>query len=205
MHADVLGVTVAVLLGYLLGSVSFAHVIARRATRGEVEELRYGGAGASTMYRVLGARAGVLVVLGDFAKSALAVTLAQKLVSPQAGMLAGAAAVAGHNWPIFHGFHGGRGAAAAAGALLALVPLALGLGLVVAAVAFIATRNMFITTTALFLPAVTLAWALAYPTWSVAYSVALPGVVVVYTWLAGRRVPLRERFHRTSVRWKGPH
>lgn len=200
MYIDVVGGLAAIILGYFLGSLSFAHLTARYFGRAGAEELRHGGAGASTMYRILGPRAGVLVAVGDFSKSALAVVLAQKLVSPHMGMLAGAAAVAGHNWPVFYGFRGGRGAAAAAGALLALVPLALAAGLAVATVTFLLTRNVLVASVALFLPAVPLAWALAYPVLAVVYTALLPGTVAAYTWLAGRHVSPGERWRTTFMR-----
>ena len=197
---SVFTIAAAVLLGYVLGSFSFAHLTARYILHSEVADIGAGFAGASTMYRRAGVRAGAITIIGDFSKSAVAVVLAQKFIAPNVGMWAGAAAVAGHNWPMFYGFKGGRGVATAAGALLALVPLALAAALILGALAFYFTRNALITTAAVFVPVVPLAWALAYPAGAVAYTFALPGVVTVYTWLSGRKHPLGERWRKTSMR-----
>lgn len=199
MDSAFFGMAAALALGYLLGSISFAHLTARYIMHTDVEELSAGFAGASTVYRRLGARAGAITIIGDFSKSALAVFLAQRLV-PNGGMLAGAAAVAGHNWPVFYGFKGGKGVAAAAGAILMMVPVAFAVALMLGAVAFYFTRNSLVTSAAVFVPVIPLAWILAYPTQSVAYTLALPGMVTIYTWLSGRHRPLGERWRKTFMR-----
>ncbi len=129
--------------------------------------------------------------------------VAQWLFSPQLGMIAGIAAVVGNNWPVFYGFKGGRGVAAAAGAVTALVPLALGLSLAPALVAFVLTRNVGIASLALFGIATTLTWALAYPVNSLAYAGMLPFSVALYTLGSRRRVPLLDRWRTTFLRHSG--
>lgn len=192
----------AILLGYLVGSISFANLMARHFADRELMELHRDGAGASTVYRACGPRAALVVFLGDFGKGAVAVLLVEWLMSPRAAMLAGPAAVVGNNWPIFYRFKGGRGVAAAAGSLVPLLPFAMGLGLALAALAFFFTRNMLIASFSLFCGAVALGWVFAYPMTTMVYGMALPGMVAAYTYLARRRVPLGERWRTTFTRPK---
>jgi acyl phosphate:glycerol-3-phosphate acyltransferase len=101
-----------VLLGYLLGSIPTAYIIAR--TRGYVD-LRVEGDGkvsAAAVYRRFGRRPFLLVVVIDVLKGLIAVVAASLLSdhSWPVQLLTGFAAVAGHNWPVFLGFKGGLGA-----------------------------------------------------------------------------------------------
>ena len=87
--------------------------------------------------RTVGARWGALALIGDLAKGALPVVVARLLTDdPYVHVTAGLAATAGHDWPVFAGFRGGRGVAASFGVILALNPIAgaallpVGLGLV---------------------------------------------------------------------------
>lgn len=66
-----------------------------------------------------------MVLIGDIGKGILAVLLAQRLGGEIAGMLAGLAVIAGHNWSLFLNFNGGRGVATGAGVFLALAPKAI--------------------------------------------------------------------------------
>ncbi len=107
---------------YLLGSVSPAYF----AGRARGVDLRFEGRETldfRNAWTVLGRRVGLLVLIGDALKGQLAIWLAVFLGdSPLALTLAGIAVVAGHIWPIFHGFAGGAGLAPAAGVLLAASP-----------------------------------------------------------------------------------
>lgn len=108
---------------YLLGSISSALILAKR--RGV--DLRHEGSGnpgATNVARVLGERAGRLVLVFDAGKGALPALLARVALGPDDPWTAatGAAAALGHCFPVWHGFRGGKGAATAAGVLLVLVP-----------------------------------------------------------------------------------
>jgi len=113
------------LAAYLLGSISFALIAAKRAGV-DLREEGSGNPGATNVGRVLGKRTGRVVLVLDLAKGALPAGLALGLLGPDDPWTAatGAAAVAGHCFPIWHGLRGGKGAATAAGVLLVLVPLA---------------------------------------------------------------------------------
>lgn len=84
-----------------------------------------GNTGMTNVMRLAGVPAGVLVLVLDMGKAALAVGLA-RVFSDSAGVAAGAglAALAGHIWPVFIGFRGGRGTASGLAALIVLSPVA---------------------------------------------------------------------------------
>lgn len=110
----------AILLGYALGSIPFGYVYGR--LKGvDVRTIGSGRTGGTNVYRSLGLGFGLLTGLSDGAKGFVAVLLARWLFGDEtAAALAGAFAVAGHNWPFTLGFKGGAGGGTAAGALIAL-------------------------------------------------------------------------------------
>lgn len=121
--------TVLLLLAaYLLGSISGSLVLGR--ARGiDIREHGSGNAGGTNAFRTLGWKFALGVAAIDIAKGALATWLALRLApvgQPLSvsghGYAAAAMAVAGHVWPLWHGFRGGKGAATAAGGLLMLWP-----------------------------------------------------------------------------------
>lgn len=128
----------AAALGYLVGSISFAKCILRLATPGEtfgpVREQVPGtdvvfetdSVSATTLRLKLGARYGCLAGILDMLK-AIAPTLCLRLWAPDAPyyLVCAAAVVAGHNWPLFNRFKGGRGLAAITGGLIVIDPLGL--------------------------------------------------------------------------------
>ncbi len=122
----------AVLLAYLIGSVSFAVVVSR--AMGLADPRSYGSRnpGATNVLRTGNKAAAVLTLLGDGAKGWVAVFLA-RILGARYGFgegtiaLVALAAFVGHLFPVFHRFAGGKGVATAAGVLLALQPL-LGIG-----------------------------------------------------------------------------
>jgi glycerol-3-phosphate acyltransferase PlsY len=117
----------AVVIAYLIGSLSFAVVVSR--TMGLADPRTYGSKnpGATNVLRSGNRAAAVLTLLGDAAKGWLAVWLAMRF-GPRFGVGdLGIAAVAvavfiGHLYPVFFGFKGGKGVATAAGVVLALNP-----------------------------------------------------------------------------------
>jgi glycerol-3-phosphate acyltransferase PlsY len=114
----------AVLLGYLTGSVPFAYLLARRAGI-DVRVAGSGNVGAANVLRTTGAWRGVIVMALDVAKGVAAVAIAY-LLSGSAALAAvtGAAAVVGHIYPVWLRFHGGKGVAVAAGVFSMLSPAA---------------------------------------------------------------------------------
>ena len=111
----------AVVAGYLLGAVSPATLFARHAGA-DLRASGSGNPGATNVGRVLGRKAGIAVAVLDVLKGAVPAA-AFGLVSHEAGLVAGLAAVLGHvSSPYLRG-HGGKGVATAAGAVLGSHPL----------------------------------------------------------------------------------
>jgi len=116
----------AMVLGaYLLGSVSFGLLAAKRAGA-DLREEGSGNIGATNVGRVLGKRVGRVVLVLDALKGALPVVGARLLFGADDPWTAatGVAAVVGHLAPVWHHFRGGKGAATSAGVLLAALPAA---------------------------------------------------------------------------------
>lgn len=117
-----------VLAAYCLGSISFAIVVSRLMRLPDPRSYGSKNPGATNVLRTGKKAAAVLTLAGDAGKGALAVWLASFFTAEVA--LAGLAAFAGHLFPVFHRFQGGKGVATAAGVLLAL-DWRVGLGTVV--------------------------------------------------------------------------
>ena len=132
---------IAVLAGYLLGSIPFALLMARRWSATDLRQAGSGNLGAANVMRTSGVRAGVLVALLDMLKGAASVVLAERLstnaIAPAA---AGLAAIVGHIYPVWLRFRGGKGVATACGVFAILTPLAVPPALAVFVVAVWITK-----------------------------------------------------------------
>ena len=115
---------------YLIGSIPFS-IIASKALKGiDVREYGSGNAGATNTFRVLGKKAGTIVLMLDVLKGYSAVSLAILTdFSPSSEIYTnfqlafGIAAVLGHVFPIYAGFRGGKGVATLLGFMIAVFPL----------------------------------------------------------------------------------
>lgn len=114
-------ILLTVLAGYLLGSISFSYLIGKYTAGIDIREHGSGNAGATNTLRVLGKRAAAVVFLADGLKGALAVWIGYLITGSDAGMvLSGLGAIAGHNWPVFFGFRGGKGVATTIGVIVSV-------------------------------------------------------------------------------------
>lgn len=113
---------VAVILGYLLGSIDFG-VIVPKLQGIDIYAEGSGNPGTSNVFRTMGTKAAAIVMLGDALKGLVAAAVGSAIGGPAVGAAAGLAAVIGHIAPVWHGFRGGRGVATAIGAAIWLVPL----------------------------------------------------------------------------------
>ena len=129
---------VAVIIAYLIGSIPFGYLIVRATGRGDVRETGSGGTGATNVTRRAGRVAGVITLLLDALKGALAIFVARLLTSSgNTDWLIAAAAIAvllGHIFPVWLRFRGGKGVATGVGVFLVLAPLSI----LCAAVIFVA-------------------------------------------------------------------
>jgi glycerol-3-phosphate acyltransferase PlsY len=191
-------IVVGVLVGYLIGMFPSADLVTRVATRGAVD-LRASGSGnpgGLNAARVLGKKWGLLVIVLDTAKGALAGFVG--LAFGGAGAYAaGTAVIAGHCWPVWNGFRGGKGVAAAGGSFVAVFPPMFPIdGLTTLAVAA-ATRNSRLAirvALVVWVVAAAVWWAADLPTWwgpapgpgLLIYAVLGAGMIVVRFWKTDR-------------------
>jgi len=113
---------IAVVLGYLIGSIPSAYIIGRLVGKIDVRKEGDGRISAAAVHRKLGVVPFVLVVVMDVGAGVLAVLIAEVLTESQlAVLIAGFAAVVGHNWSVFLKFRGGLGATTMFGVLVTLV------------------------------------------------------------------------------------
>jgi len=149
----------AVLAGYLMGSIPFAQLLSTR--RGiDLRRVGSGNVGASNVLRTLGVRPAVLAMMLDAVKGTVAVLIAQRLTNGVAApVAAGLASMIGHVYPIWLRFRGGKGVATAAGAFAVLTPVAA----VVAVGAFLLTVALtrFISVGSMVAALTLAAWAIA--------------------------------------------
>lgn len=111
-----------ILISYLLGSIPFALLVGKLGYRVDVREHGSGNLGTTNTFRVLGKKAGSLVLLGDMGKGLVAALLPLFFGSDMGLLLAGIPAIVGHSYPIFAKFKGGKSVATSAGVLLAAFP-----------------------------------------------------------------------------------
>ena len=119
-------IALTVAAAYLIGSISFAIVVSALMRLPDPRSYGSKNPGATNVLRTGSKAAAALTLLGDAAKGAVAVWLAQRYV-PEAAPYAALAVFLGHLFPVYHGFQGGKGVATAAGVLLA-IDWRLGLG-----------------------------------------------------------------------------
>jgi len=112
----------ALVMGYLLGTVSASFIVGKLTKNIDIRKHGSGNAGATNTLRVLGLKAGLLVFFVDILKGVAAVLLGRLLAGEAGGMVAGAASVAGHIWPVFLNFKGGKGVATSFGVLVVMFP-----------------------------------------------------------------------------------
>jgi glycerol-3-phosphate acyltransferase PlsY len=141
--AGILRFLVAIIVGYVLGSVPSGVLVGKVSGFGDPRTRGSGKTGATNILRTMGPGAAAAVAVSDVLKGAIPVLLAHTLIfpgQPWADVLAGWAAMLGHNHSMFIHFTGGRGVATGAGASLAIQPVVLLLGLIGFAVPIITTR-----------------------------------------------------------------
>ena len=142
------------LAAYVAGSIPFSYLIPRLVTGKDIRSIGSGNVGATNVARMIGKGAGLAALLLDAPKGYLAVWLAGVMFQadfwPRAdGLLstpsfwlasAGVMAVAGHMFPVWLNFRGGKGVATAAGVFLALSPLSLAIAFVIFLIVELTTR-----------------------------------------------------------------
>ena len=130
---------IVIVVSYLIGSIPFGYLIVRHKVGEDVRESGSGGTGATNVSRRAGRAAGIVTLVLDAVKGAVAIIVAQMIIGeggPNIDWLTAAAAVAtiaGHIFPVWLRFRGGKGVATGVGVFLMLAPIAV----VCAAVIFV--------------------------------------------------------------------
>ena len=154
----------AVILGYLSGSIPFGLLFTRWAGLGDVRAIGSGNIGATNVLRTGNKKLAVLTLLADAVKGTLPILVMKALGGESAGLIAGLAAFAGHLFPVWLGFKGGKGVATNIGILFGLYwPLGLIFLAVLLAMAFLFRMSSLSALTASALSPLW-AWLLAKPT-----------------------------------------
>ena len=163
-----------IIVGYLLGSIPSAYIMARLRKGIDIRDFGVGNMGAANVLRHVGLWEGIVVGFTDIAKGAAAILIAQALNVSQLWLLgAGFSALLGHNFPVFVGFRGGKGSATIAGIFLILAPKEIGIVFGIMAVLFFITRNFAFTISASFVFLPLLIWLFGGSVMLIFYSLAI--------------------------------
>jgi acyl phosphate:glycerol-3-phosphate acyltransferase len=181
---------VSVILAYLVGSIPFALIVARRSGAQDLRRVGSGNLGAANVLRASGVKAGMLVAILDIAKGAASVLLASQLNgSNTTPAIAGLAAIVGHVYPVWLRFRGGKGVATACGVFAMLTPLAMPIALAVFVLATWLTKYISVGSV--------LASASLPP---IAYAMGSAAPVVTVAVTAAALIVFRHRSNLTRVR-----
>jgi glycerol-3-phosphate acyltransferase PlsY len=134
----------ALLAAYLIGGIPFGYLVVKWTTGADVRSSGSGNIGATNVLRTTGRAAGIVTLLLDIAKGAFAVWLAGKLTDGSIHWMSAAAlaVMAGHAFPIFLNFKGGKAVASFVGAYLVLAPIPLAAVAIVFFCAVAVTRQV---------------------------------------------------------------
>jgi glycerol-3-phosphate acyltransferase PlsY len=173
-------IAITLAAGYLLGSIPFSYLVARRWGIADVRQVGSGNVGATNVMRAAGKTAGFLALVLDALKGIAAALLGQRLAPGGAlPALAALAAILGHMYPPWLRFRGGKGVATGAGAFLFLQPLATAGGLLAFALATGLTRYVSLGSCSGAVVLAALAFVLGGPT-PVAWCAAGTAILVVW-------------------------
>ncbi len=172
----------AVLIAYLLGGIPFGYLLVRWTSGKDVRAEGSGNIGATNVLRTTGRRAGVATLVLDIAKGFAAVWIADKFTNSDVFWMSAAAlaVIAGHGFPVFLKFKGGKAVASFTGAFLYLTPMplvavAIVFAVTVAASGYISAGSILGAATFPFG-----VWMILHPDASVLIASFLAGAFIVY-------------------------
>ena len=155
---------ICILIAYLLGGVCTGYYLVRIKAGVDIREQGSRGVGARNVGRMLGKTGIIITLLGDAVKGLLAVLLARKFwVAEEAVSLVLIAVIAGHIWPLFLQFRGGRGIATAIGSYLVYEPYFALILLILTSALLIFRKGFIISGLAAFLLLPLIALVLKFP------------------------------------------
>jgi len=182
----------ALVVAYLAGGIPFGYLLVRWKTGEDVRRKGSGNIGATNVLRTSGRVIAVATLLLDIAKGAFAVWLAGKLSdgSPTWMSLAALAVMAGHAFPVFLQFQGGKAVASFIGAFLYLTPIPMVCALLVFVIVVYATRQIS-------MGSIVASGSLPLATWLIEHP---PLVVVLASLAAGAFIIYRHRANIERIR-----
>jgi glycerol-3-phosphate acyltransferase PlsY len=191
---------ILVVIGWVCGSMPWGYWLVRIFRGEDIRAQGSGNIGATNVWRVHGRRLGLAAVLLDTAKGFVPALVATKIAGHDAGVLAGAAAMAGHFRPLFLRFRrGGKVVATTGGAFLGVAPIVGGLGAGVWLLVFGVTRFASVASMVSAASLPLWAWVMGYP-WPVIVFAGAAGAAVVVLHRANLRRLLRGEEHRFELR-----
>ena len=133
----------SIVVGYILGSIPSAYIMARLRKGVDIRQVGGGNVGATNVFRHVGIWEGIVVGIADVAKGVAAILVARALSASEFLLLgAGFCALLGHNFPAFLGFRGGKGSATTMGIFLLLAPKEMGIAFGIMTLAFLISHNV---------------------------------------------------------------
>ena len=188
----------AIIIGDLLGAIPFAYITTRLKKGMDIRDIGSRNMGALAVWREVGVGFGILVLAADAGKGVLTIYVARWLgLDLEWICVAGFAAIAGHNWPVFLRFRGGKGASTIMGVLLAFMPLQFVIGLAIAVLIIIPTSNIRLGMIGLAcIPLI--AWLFDKPSIYVYYPLGLILFLAAYT-LIGLKGEMARSGEKTSL------
>jgi glycerol-3-phosphate acyltransferase PlsY len=189
-----ISIVIALVVSYSLGSIPSAYIVGRLFKGIDIRKTGSGNMGAMNAIYAVGLMPGLIVGAADVGKGALAVYLATllcQLSNPSAlvllivQMVCGLVAIAGHNYPVFLGFHrGGKGGATAIGVLFYLIPMGILFFILLLLIMLAVTRYLTLSYAVAFLAfpiVVRMQWVTPVDTW-------LQTTLPVLAWMRSRAV-----------------
>ena len=192
-YIDVINLTLSdyllILLAYLVGGISPGYLLVRLLLDTDLRTVGSGSLGARNVGRVLGKKGFYFTLVTDILKGAVMVWLAGWLEFPP-GVVAAVvvAVIAGHIWPLWLNFHGGKGIATGLGAFVALDYRILLIGGVVLLVTYMMTRRFLPSWVATLVAMPLFAYILGYPM-AVVVPLILAAAIIVFAHKENIRQP----------------
>ncbi|MDI9597360.1 MAG: glycerol-3-phosphate 1-O-acyltransferase PlsY, partial [Atribacterota bacterium] len=115
-----------ILLSYLMGSIPFGYLVGKYLKGIDIREYGSGNIGVANIFRIMGTKYALIVLIGDCLKGYIAVLIAKNIITAESEywvlLIIGLFAIIGHNWSIFLNFKGGKGIATTYGVVLSFFP-----------------------------------------------------------------------------------
>jgi len=170
--------TLAIVIAYLLGSIPFSY-LAGRSSGIDLRQVGSGNLGAANAFRALGRNLGIAVLVADIGKGVLAVVIARAITDDPWPAIAAGAAMAGHVFPVWMRFKGGKGVAVGGGAVIALMPLASVILLTLWVVVALVSRYTSLASITAAAAATPLVWAMGYPAADIVFAAIAAAAVLL--------------------------